>query len=117
MKSKKTLKSTSLNEVVVAKWKTRFILQKGYSEECAEGLAARLAGLIDHLQHGYALIAFYKKNTDFQLVKATLIPYESFFRMPYDLHRMENTIAYWDVEQQAWRNFQPENLLEWRPIN
>ena len=23
---------------------------------------------------------------------------------------------FWDVEQQAWRNFQLENFLEWRPI-
>lgn len=117
MKNNKTQKASSLNEVAVEKWKKRFILHKGYSEEGAEWLAGRLAGLLDHMQYGYALIAFYKKNTDFQLVRATLIPYETFFRMPYDLYRTENTIAYWDVEQQAWRNFQPENLLEWRPIN
>lgn len=117
MKNYKTKKRTSLNEVLIENWKRRFILKKGYSEECAEWLAKRLAGLIDHMQYGYALIAFHKQNADFQLAKATLIHYESFFRKHYDAHRVESTVIFWDVEQQGWRSFQLENLLEWRPIN
>lgn len=117
MQRHKTQKSASLAEALVRKWKERFIHEKGYSEECAEWLARRLSGLIDHMQYGYALIAFYKRDATFQLAKATLIHYESFFHRRYDVHRIDSTVAYWDVEHQAWRSFQLENLLEWRPIN
>ncbi len=116
MKRHEFKKMVSTHETTVEKWKKRFILEKEYSEECAGYLAQRLADLIDHMQYGYALIAFHKQNTTFQLAKATLIPYESFFRMPYEIKRIESTVAYWDVEQQAWRSFQLENLLEWRPV-
>ena len=29
---------------------------------------------------------------------------------------MAGTIAFWDVELQAWKTFQLENFLEWSPI-
>lgn len=117
MKRHKVQKSASLNEALTGKWKKRFIREKGYSEECAEWLAQRLSSLIDYMQYGYALIAFHKQDATFQLAKATLIHYESFFRKQYDVRRIESTVVYWDVDQQAWRSFQLENLLEWRPIN
>lgn len=117
MKKHKSQRKASRNEVLVDKWKKRFILEKEYSEECAEWLAQRLADLIDHMQYGYALIAFHKQDTTFQLAKATLIPYEGFFHQPYEVQRVSSVVVYWDVEQQSWRNFQLENLLEWRPIN
>ena len=49
------------------------------------------------------------------MVKATLIPYESFFHRFYEMERIESTVVYWDVESQAWRSFQLENLLDWSP--
>ena len=50
------------------------------------------------------------------MVKATLIPYESFFHRFYEMERIESTVVYWDVESQAWRSFQLENLLDWSPV-
>ena len=91
-------------------------LKKGYSEECAEYMAQRLIDLIDHMQYGYALIAFHKQGTIFKMVKATLMPYESFFHRFYEMERIESTVVYWDVESQAWRSFQLENLLDWSPV-
>lgn len=109
-------KSASDDGVLVEKWEKRFVLEKGYSEECAKHLARRLATLIDHMHYGYALVAFHKQDATFQLAKATLIPYESFFHRKYEVQRVEGAVVYWDVEQQAWRSFQLENLLEWRPV-
>ena len=76
----------------------------------------RLIDLIDHMQYGYALIAFHKQGTIFKMVKATLMPYESFFHRFYEMERIESTIVYWDVESQAWRSFQLENLLTGAPV-
>ena len=59
MKKHGNQKCVSLNEALVEKWKKRFILEKGYSEELSEWLARSLAKLIDHMQYGYALIAFH----------------------------------------------------------
>ena len=112
----KDLKSAPLYGASVEKWKKRFITEKEYSEECAEYLALRLVSLIDHMLYGYALIAFHKQDATFQLAKATLISYEGFFHRPYEMQRVESTVVYWDVELQAWRSFQLENLLEWRPV-
>ena len=95
-----------VRERMAEKWKKRFMFEKGYSEECAEYMAQRL---ID-------LIAFHKQGTIFKMVKATLMPYESFFHRFYEMERIESTIVYWDVESQAWRSFQLENLLDWSPV-
>ena len=91
-------------------------VRKGVFQECAEYMAQRLINLIDHMQYGYALIAFHKQGTIFKMVKATLMPYESFFHRFYEMERIESTIVYWDVESQAWRSFQLENLLDWSPV-
>lgn len=116
MKQHENQSPASLNEALVEKWKKRFMFEKEYSEKCAEYLARRLSGAISHIQYGNALIAFHKQDATFQLAKATLIPYESFFHRPYEMQRVESTVVYWDVEKQAWRSFQLENLLEWRPV-
>ena len=106
----------AVRERMAEKWKKRLMFEKGYSEECAEYMAQRLIDLIDHMQYGYALIAFHKQGTIFKMVKATLMPYESFFHRFYEMERIESTIVYWDVESQAWRSFQLENLLDWSPV-
>ena len=105
-----------VRERMAEKWKKRFMFEKGYSEECAEYMAQRLIDLIDHMQYGHVLVAFYKQDATFQLAKATLLPYENFFHRKYDVKRLEATVVYWDVDSQAWRSFQLENLLEWRPF-
>ena len=116
MKQHENQSPASLNEALVEKWKKRFMFEKEYSEKCAEYLARRLSGAISHMQYGNALIAFHKQDATFQLAKATLIPYESFFHRFYEMERIESTVVYWDVESQAWRSFQLENLLDWRPV-
>ena len=50
------------------------------------------------------------------MARGTLIYYESDFHRKYDIERIKNHVAYWDMEQQGWRTFQIENFLEWRPI-
>ena len=55
-----------VRERIAEKWKKRFMCEKGYYEECAEYMAQRLIDLIDHMQYGYALIAFHKQGTIFK---------------------------------------------------
>lgn len=76
----------------------------------------RIESLIDHMQYGHALIAYHKQDGTFRLAKATLLPYKADFRRDYDITRVTSTIAFWDVELQAWKTFQLENFLEWSPI-
>ncbi len=114
---KKLTKSASLHEALRNLWKTRIMLEKAYTETCADWMAKRIEDLIDHMQYGYALIAYYKQDGTFKLVKATLIPYETGFHRKYEIVRVTSTLIFWDVEQQAWRSFQLVNFLEWRPIN
>ena len=38
---------------------------KGYTQTCAEWMAERIESLIDHMQYGHALIAFYKQDGTF----------------------------------------------------
>lgn len=109
-------KRASLHEALRSLWKIRIILEKGYSEECAEWMAERLESLIDHMQYGHALVAYHKQDGTFKFVKATLLPYESMFKRGYDIMRVTGTVVYWDVDGQAWRSFQLENFLEWRPV-
>lgn len=109
-------KPASLHEALRNLWKIRIRLEKNYTEECASWMAERLEDLIDHMQYGYALVALHKQDGSFKLVKATLIPYESYFRKEYDIMRITGAIVYWDVDLQAWRTFQLENFLEWRPV-
>lgn len=113
---KKLKKTASLHEALRNLWKIRIMMEKNYTETCATWMARRIEGLIDHMQYGCALIAYHKQDGTFKLVKATLLPYEATFHRKYEITRITATIVFWDVEQQAWRNFQLENFLEWSPI-
>lgn len=44
------------------------------------------------------------------MARGTLIYYESDFHRKYDIERIKNHVAYWDMEQQGWRTFQIEKL-------
>ena len=112
----KKKKNASLHEALKQLWKIRIRVEKNYSENCAAWMADRIEDLIDYMQYGYALIAYHRQDGTFKLVKATLIPYQSMFKREYDILRVTSTIVYWDVELQAWRSFQLENFLEWRPV-
>lgn len=114
---KKNLKrTTSQSEIMKKKWSTRIMLEKDCTETCAQWMAQRLENLIDHMKYGHAAIAYYKQDGTFRLITGTLIYYEQDFRKPYNPTQIEGAVAYWDVEQQAWRTFQMENFLEWKPI-
>lgn len=112
----KKKKAASLHEALRNLWKIRIMLEKGHSEECAEWMTGRIESLLNHMQYGYALIAYHKQDGTFKFVKATLLPYQTMFQKEYDIMRVTGTIVYWDVDLQKWRNFQLENFLEWRPI-
>lgn len=103
-------------EVTKESWKRRIMLEKDYTEACAQWMAERIATLTEHMQYGHALIAYYKQTGEFQLVKATLIYYESDFGRAYDASRVQGAVVYWNTELQGWRTFQLENFLEWRPV-
>ncbi len=109
-------KPASLHEAIRNLWKIRIMLEKNYTENCAAWMAKRIESLIDHMQYGHALIAYHRQDGTFRLVRATLLPYKNMFRQDYDITRVTTTIAYWDIEQQAWRTFQLENFLEWSPV-
>lgn len=113
---KLTKKGTSLNEAMKNLWKIRIMLEKEFTETCAEWMATRIGDLIDYMQYGHALIAYHRQDGTFRLAKATLLPYEACFHRKYETARVKGSIVFWDVEQQAWRNFQLENFLEWRPV-
>ena len=114
---KKRKKTASLHEALKKRWKIRIMLEKAYTEDAAQWMTDRIESLIDYMQYGYALVAYYKQDGTFQFVKATLLPYENSFHLKYDIKRIEGHIVYWDVDLHAWRSFQLENFLEWRPIN
>ena len=103
---RKLTKHASLHEALRNLWKIRIMLEKSYTETCATWMTRRIESLIDHMQYGHALIAYHKQDG----------PYKADFRKDYDITRVTSTIAFWDVELQAWRTFQLENFLEWSPI-
>lgn len=115
-KMRKSTKNASLHEALRNLWKIRIMLEKNYTETCATWMARRIESLIDHMQYGHALIAYHKQDGTFRLAKATLLPYKADFRKDYDITRVTSTIAFWDVELQAWKTFQLENFLEWSPV-
>lgn len=90
--------------------------EKEYSENTAQWMAKRLEDLLDHMQYGHAVIAFYKQDGKFKFVKATLIYYETEFHKKYNPANVEGAVVYWNVEEQGWRTFQVENFLEWKPV-
>lgn len=113
---KKRKKQASTYEAIKRRWAIRIRLEKNYDETCAALMADRLASLLDYMQYGYAVVAHRRQDGEFRLVRATLLPYEHDFRRKYDIGRVTGTVVYWDVDLQAWRSFQVENFLEWKPI-
>lgn len=109
-------KVTPAIEAAKENWKRHIMLEKGYTEACAQWMAERIAALTEHMQYGHALIAYHKQTGEFQLVRATLIYYEEDFRRTYDASRIQSAVVYWNTELQGWRTFQLENFLEWRPV-
>lgn len=71
-------------------------------------MAERIESLIDHMQYGHALIAFYKQDGTFKLVKATLIHYENEFHRNYEITRVTGTIIFG-----TWNNRHGE-ISNWR---
>lgn len=104
------------NERIQNLWKKRITENSTLSAACAEWMANRISALLDHMQYGYALIAYRKQNGDFQLGRATLIYYEHRFNKKYNPEEIKSHVVYWDADQQGWRTFLLENFLEWRPI-
>lgn len=100
---RKLTKHAPLHEALRNLWKIRIMLEKNYTETCATWMAQRIESLIDHMQYGHALIAYHKQDGTFRLAKATLLPYKADFRKDYDITRVTSTIAFWDVELQAWK--------------
>ena len=97
-------------------WKKLIRQETDLSEETIAWMALRIRQLTEYMPYGCALIAYRKQNGEFYMARGTLIYYESDFHRKYDIERIKNHVAYWDIEQQGWRTFQIENFLEWRPI-
>ena len=114
---RKSKKNAPLHEALRNLWKIRIMLEKNYTETCATWMAQRIESLIDHMQYGHALIAYHKLGRDIQADEShPNCPTKADFRRDYDITRVTSTIAFWDVELQAWKTFQLENFLEWSPI-
>ena len=92
------------------------MLEKGYTEICAQWMVERLEQLIEHMLHGHAAIAYKKQNGEFRLAMGTLIYYERTFGKTMGIDHIKGAIVYWDVDAQGWRSLQAENFMEWRPI-
>lgn len=113
---KKQKETASQSEAMKKRWKRRIVLEKDYTPECASWMAQRLERLLDYMQYGHAAIAYRKQDGTFCLVTGTLVYYERAFRKRHDATQITGAVLYWDVEQQAWRTFQVENFMEWKPI-
>lgn len=113
MKKKKEMSGCNLMK---ERMKNRIMLEKSFSEECAQWMVGRLESLIEHMLCGHAAIAYRKQNGDFQLAKGTLMYYRRTFGRTVAIDRIRGTLVYWDVDAQAWRSFLVENFMEWRPI-
>lgn len=96
--------------------KFRIMIEKGYTEACAEWMVERLEQLMAHLQYGHAAIAYKRQNGEFRLAMGTLVYYERTFGRVQEIGNIRGAVVYWDVDAQGWRSFQVENFLEWRPI-
>ena len=110
-------RATSQNEIenhLTNLWKRRMMTEKGYPEKKAEQIAQRLKSLVAYLKSDYALIAYFKQDGTFQLVRGTLIPYAKEFRHSFDITKVHSTFVYWDIETESWRTFQIENFLDWK---
>lgn len=113
---RKKTKKKSRSQAMKERWMKRIVHEKDYTPECAHWMAEGLERLLNYMQYGHAAIAYRKQDGTFQLVTGTLIYYENDFRRSYDPTRIQGPVLYWDVEKQAWRTFQIENFMDWKPI-
>ena len=97
-------------------WKKRIVSEKGFSEKYAERIVQKCIELIERMQYGNAMIAFYKQDGTFCMEQGTLVGYEKFFHREYQNTPRQESIVYWSTEQHAWRRFMIGNLLEWKAI-
>ena len=92
-------------------WKKRIVSEKGFSEKYAERIVQKCIELIERMQYGNAMIAFYKQDGTFCMEQGTLVGYEKFFHREYQNTPRQESIVYWSTEQHAWRRFMIGNLL------
>lgn len=97
-------------------WKRRIVSEKGFSEKSAERIAQRCIELIERMQYGNAMIAFYKQDGTFCMEKGTLVGYEKFFHRDFKITAIQESVIYWSEEQKGWRRFMIGNLIEWKAI-
>lgn len=106
----------SKSEACKLVWKKRIASEKGISEKCAEKIAQKCLEMTNRMLYGNVMIAFYKQDGTFCLEKGTLVGYEKFFHRDFSLTSGQESVVYWNSEQQAWRRFMIGNLLEWKAI-
>ena len=80
-------------------WKKRIVSEKGFSEKCAERIVQKCIELIERMQYGNAMIAFYKQDGTFCMEQGTLVGYEKFFHREYQNTPRQESIVYWSTEQ------------------
>ena len=97
-------------------WKKRIVSEKGFSEKYAERIVQKCIELIERMQYGNAMIAFYKQDGTFCMEQGTLVGYEKVFHREYQNTPRQESIVYWSTEQHAGRRFMIGNLLEWKAI-
>ena len=54
-------------------WKKRIVSEKGFSEKYAERIVQKCIELIERMQYGNAMIAFYKQDGTFCMEQGTLV--------------------------------------------
>lgn len=86
-------------------WKKRIVSEKGFSEKYAERIVQKCIELIERMQYGNAMIAFYKQDGTFCMEQGTLVGYEKVFHREYQNTPRQESIVYWSTEQHAWRRF------------
>lgn len=82
-------------------WKKRIVSEKGFSEKYAERIVQKCIELIERMQYGNAMIAFYKQDGTFCMEQGTLVGYEKFFHREYQNTPRQESIVYWSTEQHA----------------
>ena len=97
-------------------WKKRIVSEKGFSEKYAERIVQKCIELIERMQYGNAMIAFYKQDGTFCMEQGTLKGNKKVFHREYQNTPRQESIVYWSTEQHAWRRFMIGNLLEWKAI-
>ena len=97
-------------------WKKRITAEKGISDKCAERIVQECIKLIDRMLYGNVVIAFYKQDGTFCLERGTLVGYEKFFHIEFNITAKQESILYWSEEQKGWRRFMIGNLMEWKAI-